>query len=263
MLQFGLKIFPNTSIYCNLAFRGPCVLMQYSHLVRCKIDMFSSLGLYSNCCTSSIGRYCSIGENVRLGMGHHDLHTFSTSKSLCEGNLFDFAGYHCNYMPKYRTDRKQEETTCVTVGNDVWIGANVIVPSDVIIGHGAVLGAGAIITKDVPPYAVVVGHNRIIRQRFSDEVISDMLELQWWNYNIPEMLKQGLELDINQPQECIQRIKDCDPEKLIPIPKQWKYVYFDSTIQNVDKLQISNIERDDFTSYYDPRHPDLLRIVYN
>ena len=69
----------------------------------------------------------------------------------------------------------------VVVGHDVWIGQNVIILSGVTIGTGAVIGAGAVVTKDIPPYAIVVGNPaRIIRFRFSQVIIDQMLQSEWW-----------------------------------------------------------------------------------
>lgn len=68
------------------------------------------------------------------------------------------------------------------IGNDVWIGAGAFISSGVRIGDGAVVGARAVVTKDVPPYAIVAGTPaRIIRFRFEPEVIGDLLALAWWN----------------------------------------------------------------------------------
>lgn len=263
LIPYGLRTFPENAFFVNLAFRGPCAIYPYARITRCKIDMFSYIGLYSNCCTSSIGRYTSIGENVRLGMGQHDYHAFSTSSALAESQVFAFAGYPGKCLPQYRLNRENEETSCVTVGHDVWIGANVIVPSDVIIGHGAVIGAGSTITKDVPPYSVVVGHNRIVKQRFSDEQISDLLQLEWWNYNVPEMIKNGFQLDINNPTECIQHFKDADPESLIPIPKRWMFVEFEKQPSPLNEVKLTPFEMEEFTLYFDPRHPNLPKIIRN
>ena len=69
-----------------------------------------------------------------------------------------------------------------TIGNDVWIGARCIIFNNVTIGDGAVIGAGSIITKDVPPYAIVVGANKILKYRFPVEIISKLLAMKWWNW---------------------------------------------------------------------------------
>lgn len=67
----------------------------------------------------------------------------------------------------------------------MWVGSHVLINSGVTIGDGAVIGAGAVVVKDVPPYAVVGGvPAKVIRYRFSDEIIAKLKELQWWN--LPE-----------------------------------------------------------------------------
>ncbi|HWP85967.1 MAG TPA: CatB-related O-acetyltransferase [Terriglobia bacterium] len=76
------------------------------------------------------------------------------------------------------------------VGNDVWMGHNsIILPSVRKIGDGAVIGAGAVVHKDVPPYAIVVGHpGRIAGYRFSKETIAELLASQWWLKSMPELI---------------------------------------------------------------------------
>ena len=69
----------------------------------------------------------------------------------------------------------------VNIGNDVWIGSNSVIFTGVTIGDGAVIGAYSTITKDVPPYAIVVGNDRVIRKRFTDKDIDFLLKLKWWD----------------------------------------------------------------------------------
>lgn len=71
------------------------------------------------------------------------------------------------------------------IGNDVWLGANSLVLKGVKIGDGAVIGAGAVVTKDVPPYAIVGGNPaKVIKMRFDDETIGKLMQLQWWNLDL-------------------------------------------------------------------------------
>ena len=78
------------------------------------------------------------------------------------------------------------------IGNDVWIGERVMVMGGVKIGNGAVVGAGAIVTKDVPPYAIVAGvPAKVIRYRFSAEVIDELERIEWWNVN-DKLLKENI-----------------------------------------------------------------------
>ena len=68
------------------------------------------------------------------------------------------------------------------LGNDVWIGANAVVMRGVQVGDGAVIGGGAVVTHDVSPYEIWAGcPARKIGQRFSDEIIAELMEIQWWN----------------------------------------------------------------------------------
>ena len=80
-------------------------------------------------------------------------------------------------------DRYSSSKGDVVIGNDVWIGHGATILSGVTIGHGAVIGACAVVTKDVPPYGIVVGAPaRLVRKRFSDEDIALLLNLKWWDW---------------------------------------------------------------------------------
>lgn len=80
------------------------------------------------------------------------------------------------------------------IGNDVWIGHNAtIMPHVRSIGDGAVVGAGSVVNKDVPPYGVVVGNpGRVVRYRFSEERIQELLTEKWWEKDMDE-LKESVE----------------------------------------------------------------------
>ena len=70
----------------------------------------------------------------------------------------------------------------MTIGHDVWLGSGATILSGITIGHGAVVAAHALVTKDVPPYAIVGGNPaKIIRYRFDDGTIAALLEARWWD----------------------------------------------------------------------------------
>jgi carbonic anhydrase/acetyltransferase-like protein (isoleucine patch superfamily) len=78
----------------------------------------------------------------------------------------------------------------IVVGNDVWVGTRAIILSGVTIGDGAIVAAGSVVTKDVPPYAIVAGNPaRLIRYRFSDETIAAMCRIRWWDWPL-EVIEQ-------------------------------------------------------------------------
>ena len=81
----------------------------------------------------------------------------------------------------------------IVIGNDVWIGYEAVIMSGVTIGDGAIIGTRAVVTKDVPPYTIVGGvPAKQIRKRFSEETISELLELKWWDWTF-EKISQNIE----------------------------------------------------------------------
>ena len=77
-----------------------------------------------------------------------------------------------------------------TIGNDVWIGYEAVILAGVTIGDGAIIGTRAVVTKDVPPYTIVGGvPAKVIRKRFSDDVISALLKTKWWDWPADKIAK--------------------------------------------------------------------------
>lgn len=76
----------------------------------------------------------------------------------------------------------------ITIGNDVWIGQNVTLAQGITIGDGAVIAANALVVKDVAPYAIVGGNPaKVIRMRFSEAIIAQLLALRWWRYSAQDI----------------------------------------------------------------------------
>ena len=115
-----------------------------------------------------IGHFCSIANNVKfLLSGEHNYKYVST------------------YPFKAKFDILESECLCkgpITVGDDVWIGENSIILSGVKIGTGAVIGAGSVVSKDIPPYAIYA-NGKIIKYRFSEEIIKELLKIDYNNLN--------------------------------------------------------------------------------
>lgn len=169
-----------------------------------------------------IGRFCSIAANVVLYNENHRVEAVSTS-AMFEGYIKSLSHFYKDIdidawmeWTKRLNKKKRNKKNTLIVGNDVWIGNGAKVLQGVTIGDGAVVGAGAVVTKDVPPYAVVGGvPAKIIKYRFSDEIIARLLELKWWEYS-PNIL---LGLDIINPSNEVldqleQRIKSGGYPKL-------------------------------------------------
>ncbi len=150
-----------------------------------------SIGKYSYGCFSPrkippgtrIGRYCSFAGNVVIlngnhPLGHKSLHPF-------------FYNPIFGYVKELKIER-----TSLCIGNDVWIGENaVILPSVTEIGNGAVVGAGSVVTKNVPPFAVVAGNPaRLLKYRFSPKVMEEISQSAWWEKDIEELKNRYHEL---------------------------------------------------------------------
>ena len=94
----------------------------------------------------------------------------------------------------------------IIIENDVWIGAKSTIMSGVKIGNGAVIGATATVTKDVPPYAIVVGNpGKIIKYRFTEEQIESLLKIEWWNWDEDKIRSEALELWSNNIDKFIKK----------------------------------------------------------
>ena len=90
------------------------------------------------------------------------------------------------------TKKRINQSKSIFIGDHVWIGANAVILAGKSIGSHSVVAAGAVVTKDVPDYAVVVGvPSKIIKYRFSEEIITKLLEIKWWDLS-ENVLKKNL-----------------------------------------------------------------------
>lgn len=124
-----------------------------------------------------IGKFCSIacGAKFLFNSANHTLKSLST---------YPFALMYDEWnMDKKDVAKGWDNKGDIVIGNDVWIGYNAIILSGVKIGDGAIVATGAVVTKDVKPYEIVGGiPAKIIRKRFSDEVIIKLQKMKWWNW---------------------------------------------------------------------------------
>jgi acetyltransferase-like isoleucine patch superfamily enzyme len=120
-----------------------------------------------------IGAFCSIGPDVVFVTG--GIHPVDWVSSFPFRAKFGLPGAFKDGMPMTRGP--------VVVGNDVWIGGEAMVLSGVTIGDGAVVAARAVVTRDVPPYAVVAGTPaRLLRFRFDERTVEELLQIRWWEW---------------------------------------------------------------------------------
>jgi acetyltransferase-like isoleucine patch superfamily enzyme len=123
-----------------------------------------------------IGAFCSIASNVIIQSYDHNFHR---PTSYFISTLF--FNEHSN-----DTISKGD----IIIEDDVWIGSNSVILGGVKIGRGTVIGAGSIVTKNIPPYSIVVGNPaRVIKQRFNIKQIEKLEELKWWTWGRAEIIK--------------------------------------------------------------------------
>ncbi|WP_434637967.1 CatB-related O-acetyltransferase [Sulfurimonas sp. NW7] len=146
----------------------------YAELHSSVLGKYSYVSQYSIVNKTKIGKFCSIANGCYIGLWEHN-----TDVSTHSFYLYEHSG---NFVKGYRNYKKDDIETII--GNDVWIGANVVVKKGIEIGDGAIVGASAVVTKNVPPYAVVVGNPaKVIKYRYNRKDIEWLASLQWWNFS--------------------------------------------------------------------------------
>lgn len=155
----------------------------------------------------SVGRYCSIAKHCSIAGISHPTEWVSTHPILYNPNR----GFVLKKMrlPANVVTRNKK----VVIGNDVWIGEGARILRSVTLGDGCVVGAGSLVTKSVPPYAVVAGvPAKILRYRLPDPLIPAMLEIAWWNWPV-ETIKSRMDA-FYDPAEFVKKFS---PTKVPPV----------------------------------------------
>lgn len=128
-----------------------------------------------------IGKFCMIASGVTFIMNgaNHQMNGITAYPFYIFGNGWEKATPQPEELP-YKGD--------TVIGNDVWIGANATIMPGVHIGDGAIIATNSTVTKDVEPYAIVGGNPaNVLRKRFSEEKIKELLEMQWWNWDVKKI----------------------------------------------------------------------------
>lgn len=138
------------------------------------------------------GRYCSIGSGFKTPFPRHPLEAVSTSSVFYDQDFDIGRQAMIDQGNEAPIDGQNPQKPAPIFGNDVWLGNNCSVNPGLVIGDGASIAAEAVVTKDVPPYAIVGGNPaRLIRFRFETDIIDALLELKWWDYRLSDIRRIG------------------------------------------------------------------------
>lgn len=143
-----------------------------------------------------IGKFCMIASDVTFIMNgaNHLTDAISTYPFAIFGNGWGNAMEGKSYPTKGDT----------IIGNDVWIGHKVTIMPGVNIGDGAIIATRSVVTKDVPPYSVVGGNPaKELKKRFTEEEITKLLELKWWDWEIDRITRNVEHLTGNQLDQLV------------------------------------------------------------
>ena len=143
-----------------------------------------------------IGKYCSIGSGavfMMAGNQGHRMDWVSTFPFYYQANIFK------------KSMNAYERSGDTHIGDDVWIGSEAMIMAGVSIGSGAIIAARAVVGKDVPPYAVVGGNPaQIIKYRFNENEIQQLLKLKWWDWPEIEVKAAMLQICSDNIQSLIE-----------------------------------------------------------
>lgn len=187
-----VHISMNCNLGINCHFEGSNYIGDRSEFVG---EMgFGSYIAFDSCVSGKIGRFCSIGSEVKVINGFHPSQNYvSTHPAFysVERNCTDLSFAAFDQFEERRYADKENRFD-VVIGNDVWICDRASIIAGVTIGDGAIVAACSVVTKDVPPYAIVGGNPaKIIRKRFSDNVIRSLMDNQWWNLDVSELKERA------------------------------------------------------------------------
>lgn len=182
-LKYSVTVSNKCIIYPNTHFEGNNKIGDCTAIPNTKIGYGTFIGTNCNLSGAEIGRFCSIGDDVKVVVETHPSNTFVSTHPAFFSNLkqsgFSFVNSKkFDEFIYYNSQTKQS----IKIGNDVWIGTQVIIMGGIEIGDGAIIAAGAVVTKNVLPYTIVGGiPAKFIKYRFNELEIDFLTDFKWWD----------------------------------------------------------------------------------
>ncbi|RXJ70312.1 acetyltransferase [Halarcobacter ebronensis] len=170
---------------------------EFANINNSSLDDYSYVSEYTQIYSTTIGKFSNIATNVRINPGFHPYEMPCQHHLLYRKEMYGF-GEDDRAFFNFR------EIQRVEIGHDTWIGHGAVIMPGIKIGNGAIIGSNAVVTKDVPSYAIVAGVSaKVIKYRFSKDIIKVLEEIAWWNWSHEE-IKQRIE-DLKDIREFIYK----------------------------------------------------------
>ena len=207
LAENGIFLDKTVRLFGKAIFERPVRLMDFVSLFDSQIGAYSYVSSGTEVHHTTIGRYASIGDKSTIGPSEHPTDWLSTSPMPYQ-DVFNLG---------QSPDLTAQPRRRVEIGNDVWLGARCGVMSGVRIGNGAIVGFGAVVTKDVPPYAVVGGTPaRVIKYRFPEKTIERLLSFAWWQFDLPAARRTGISIAWQDPERALDQLAEAEQAGRLP-----------------------------------------------
>lgn len=214
---FGLSVVEGKRIAGTLTYERPAFVFDPRRILDTSLGAFSYVNGYltSALYHCEVGRYCSIAESVVVGPPEHPVDWLSTHLIAFTQPEQYPSFYQVPEFARLAPDGSKAERFTMpdktVIGHDVWIGAGAFVRRGLRIGDGAIVAAGAVVTRDVPPYAIVAGSPaQVLRLRFDERLVARLLELRWWRY---DLAPHKQELDFSRVEAALDRLESLRAER--------------------------------------------------
>jgi len=184
------------------AFEGPNVIERMGCVNRSQVGGYSNVGFASYLADCVVGRYCNIGARVSIGGYEHPQDWLGITAYQWGKSTVPLVSSAIQRLLESNAPPRQRTTV---IGSDVWIGDNSVVKRGVTIGDGVIVGAGCVVTRDVPPYAVVIGvPARVHRFRFELDIRQELLSSRWWEMELEELA----DLPFRSIADCVRTLSE-------------------------------------------------------